>query len=199
MEKTAFPVASSASQKHCKLMFRTFDHVGTILQIQLTQNAVKISSQVPLIHYNASEVHKSSAPFKKNQICLLKRKSVHQKLKIETTTMLLAICYPTLRKSSERGAVLYMRALCFLLLQAYEQRGKSCIRSSSSDQIIANLVSGHCSCAIAPRGEAPAHVHSCAEEDERPRHRRAEEEGDDREEPAGVASHLPGRHALGRP
>lgn len=90
-------MASSASQKHCKLMFRTFDHVGTILQIQLTQNAVKISSQVPLIHYNASEVHKSSAPFKKNQICLLKRKSVHQKLKIETTTMLLAICYPTLR------------------------------------------------------------------------------------------------------
>jgi len=102
-------------------------------------------------------------------------------------------------KSSERGAVLYMRALCCLLLQAYEQRGKSCFRSSSRDQIIANLVSGHCSCAIAPRGEAPAHVHSFAEEDERPRHRRAEEEGDDREEPAGVASHLPGRHALGRP
>jgi len=72
--------------------------------------------------------------------------------------------------------------------------------ASSIDQIIANLVSGHCSCAIAPRGEARAHVHSRAEEDERPRHGRAEEEGDDREEPAGVASHLPGRrHALGRP
>lgn len=69
---------------------------------------------------------------------------------------------------------------------------------SSNDQI-ANLVSGHCSCAIAPRGEAPAHVRSCAKEDERPRQRRAEKEGDDREEPAGVGSHLPGRHVLGRP